>query len=605
MAKGDPGTDQQSHRNEPENPPGPDAGSAKDNSNLEPILPTKMGEGHKTMKKIISPIKKNNVPLTVCHWNCASGIINKLDDIRNVISELKPTVIYISEADRKSHHDDRLIQIKGYRLHNSSSLEKHGKSRIIAYTKDGVNLRRRLDLESPDTEMIIFDKQAPNSPEEDRIIGLYRPFTGPNGDKSSGGTWERFNHLVSTINKAVDGCHRVTIVGDLNVDLLKNEDNRYSDALKLICDDNSLEQLIHQPTRIQALRSEDGWELQESLLDHVYSSDYRSIKQCGVMHLSQSDHLAIYATYTNSEGRCTEKKVVYKRDLRLYSKQNIVELCRTEDWSAIFNEGDLQESYNLFEGKLQNIINSAAPMRKLIISEKHPITNHSLKSLENRRRTLYKKMKKRKTSATIQDYKKIKTKIKIKVKAINKLEVSRMLKSRNMKDLWRGVNTICGRNANQAEELKLKIPNSPKTTTDEKECANIFADTFKTKVEKLVKQVGTKDSMTDRISEKFHDVKPRLQFSTQDITKAVQGFKQSSSSGPDGIPVNFIKDMVVQIAPILKFIFDKAAFHAKSPSQWKTAKIVPIHKKALKKTLKTIVQYPSSAPWGRYMKSAF
>ena len=541
-----------------------------------------MGRGDKTVKKSQSTSNKNNLTFTVCHWNCASGITNKLDDIKNAICELKPTVIYISEADRKSQHDDKLIQIQGYKLHNAASLEKHGKSRIIAYTKDGVNLRRRLDLESPDTEMIIFDKQIQNSTDEDRIIGLYRPFTGPNGDKSSNGTWERFNHLVSTINKAVDGCHRVTIVGDLNVDLLKIEDNRYSDALKLLCDENSLEQLIHQPTRIQALKCADGWELQESLLDHVYSSDYRSIKQCGVMHLSQSDHLAIYATYANTDVKNSEKKSIYKRDLRLYSKHAIVELCSCEDWSVIFNEEDLQKGYNTFETKLQTIIDRAAPMRKLIISEKHPIANHSLRSLENRRRTLYKKMKKRKTSETIQQYKKIKHKIKLKVKTINKTEVSRMLKSRNMKDLWRGVNTICGRTVNQAEKLQLKIPDSSKTTSDEEECASIFANTFKTKVEKLVNQVGVKDSMTDHISTKFCNVQPNLQFSIADITKAVLGFKQSSSSGPDGIPINFIKDMIVPIAPILKFIFEKAAFHAKSPLQWKIAKIVPIHKKGNK-----------------------
>ena len=170
----------------------------------------------------------------------------------------------------------------------------------------------------------------------------------------------------------------------------------------------------------------------------------------------------------------------------------------------------------------------------------------------------------------------------MKVKIIIKTEVQRMLKSRNMKDLWRGVNTICGRNTNQAEALKLNIPNSTSTTADEKECANIFANTFKTKVDKLVQQVGTKDALTKNISKKLYTVQPRLQFSIQDITKAVQGFKQSSSCGPDGIPINYIKDMIVPLAPILKFLFDKAAFHAKSPLQWKTAKIVPIHKKGVK-----------------------
>ena len=40
------------------------------------------------------------------------------------------------------------------------------------------------------------------------------------------------------------------------------------------------------------------------------------------------------------------------------------------------------------------------------------------------------------------------------------------------------------------------------------------------------------------------------------------------------ININYIKDMIVPLAPILKFLSDKAAFHAKPPLQWKTAKIV-------------------------------
>jgi hypothetical protein len=129
--------------------------------------------------------KNNDVKLTVCHWNCASGLSNKLVDIKLAIAEIKPTVIFISEADRKLFHDDKLIQIKGYTLHNSKSQEIYNKSRIIAYTRDGSNLKRRQDLESPDDELIIFDKTFQNSTQVDRIIGLYRPFTGPDGDRSS------------------------------------------------------------------------------------------------------------------------------------------------------------------------------------------------------------------------------------------------------------------------------------------------------------------------------------------------------------------------------------------------------------------------------------
>jgi hypothetical protein len=266
------------------------------------------------------------------------------------------------------------------------------------------NLKRRRDLESPDSEIIIFDRPPKNTSDVDRIIGLYRPFTGPDGDKSSGGAWNRFSHLLDVINIALEGCHRATIVGDLNVDLLKDVESqgRYAAALKTLSEENSLEQLIHQPTRIQTVKSADRWQIQESLLDHVYSSDYRGVHQCGSLHLSHSDHMAIYIQYANFEQKSTSKKIIYKRDHRQYSPSAMAALCSKEDWGSVFNESDVQKSYNILEYKVKKIIDIVAPLRKVIISEKHPISNHALRSLENRRQTLYKRMKKRKSDKSIE-----------------------------------------------------------------------------------------------------------------------------------------------------------------------------------------------------------
>jgi hypothetical protein len=173
------------------------------------------------------------------------------------------------------------------------------------------------------------------------------------------------------------------------------------------------------------------------------------------MHLSHSDHMAIYIQYSNSEHKSTKRKIIYKRDHRQYSQMLMAALCINEDWSSIFNETDLQTSYNILEHKIKTIIDFAAPLRKIVICEKHPTSNHTLRSLENRRKTLYKKMKIRKTNKSIEDYKKVKTKIKQKVKSIKKSEISKMFKNRNMKNLWQGVNTLCGKKTSQTENLTL------------------------------------------------------------------------------------------------------------------------------------------------------
>jgi hypothetical protein len=257
-------------------------------------------------------------------------------------------------------------------------------------------------------------------------------------------------------------------------------------------------------------------------------------------------------------------------------------LCSAEDWSSVYTTVDMQEGYDIVESKLLNIIDTLAPFRKIVISEKHPISNHALRSLENRRQTLYRKMKRSRTEKSIQKYKLIKKKIRTKVKSIYSTEITKMLKNRNMKCVWQGVNTICGRKTPQTESFALSNPDTGETVTENKKCADIFAQTFKSKVERLVEQVGTKDSMTNEIKEKFSPNPDGRspQFETlKDIVKVIRETKNSSSSGHDGISMTYIKDCAEQLAPVLKFIYDKVSLFAKMPSQWKLAKIIPLHKK--------------------------
>ena len=80
--------------------------------------------------------------------------------------------------------------------------------------------------------------------------------------------------------------------------------------------------------------------------------------------------------------------------------------------------------------------------------------------------------------------------------------------------------------------------------------------------------------------------------------------KISSSSGPDDISINYIKDAARQLAPLLKFVFDKVAYFAKMPSQWKLAKIVPLHKKGSKENPENYRPFHYSVPLAKSLKSA-
>jgi hypothetical protein len=85
-------------------------------------------------------------------------------------------------------------------------------------------------------------------------------------------------------------------------------------------------------------------------------------------------------------------------------------------------------------------------------------------------------MKKTRSDKSIEDYKKIQKKIQSKLKSVKKDVISKMLKNRNMKNLWHGVKTICGWKTSQTEDFTLLDPVNGLSTSDNKECAYICKD---------------------------------------------------------------------------------------------------------------------------------
>jgi len=125
MADTNSGTDRQACQHKPPNSASTQPASAKAGPSMEPdsvstnsTPTTTQLEKHKQSVKKLQTLqtnsKQNSLPFTVCHWNCAKGITNKICDIKLALNELKPTIMFVSEADRATTHDDKLINIDGY-----------------------------------------------------------------------------------------------------------------------------------------------------------------------------------------------------------------------------------------------------------------------------------------------------------------------------------------------------------------------------------------------------------------------------------------------------------------------------------------------------------
>ena len=107
-----------------------------------------------------------------------------------------------------------------------------------------------------------------------------------------------------------------------------------------------------------------------------------------------------------------------------------------------------------------------------------------------------------------------------------------------------------------------------------------FADFFKQKVEDITKGTTVKQNVFN--GEKKVDAESENFFTEEKVEKVMKSLKDKSSYGSDNIPVKVLKDaheiLVKPYHRLLNKIYDQNII----PEQWKTARILPLHKKGKK-----------------------
>ena len=75
-----------------------------------------------------------------------------------------------------------------------------------------------------------------------------------------------------------------------------------------------------------------------------------------------------------------------------------------------------------------------------------------------------------------------------------------------------------------------------------------------------------------------------VEISIQDMQKALKSLNPSKSPGPDAIHPRILRELHLELAPPLKYLFDKTISEGKIPDAWKVAEVRPIFKKGDKKS---------------------
>ncbi len=149
--------------------------------------------------------------------------------------------------------------------------------------------------------------------------------------------------------------------------------------------------------------------------------------------------------------------------------------------------------------------------------------------------------------------------------------LQKKLQTPNPKSFWTVVNNLLGKRHFDSE-FHLKMGNGD-STSDPKVISETFASFFTKKVLRLARTIPERP--------KIDSVGPSIEFSMEELEKAIAKIKSKHCFGLNGIPLRVVRDFCLLMpTPALELMNDIAK-NGLLPSQ-KTARILPLHKKGAK-----------------------
>ena len=380
--------------------------------------------------------------------------------------------------------------------------------------------------------------------------------------------------VLEKINKEKKSCY---IMGDFNIDLLKDDMHRPThDYLDLIYA-NSFIPSIFKPTR----KTENT----ATIIDNILTNECKCIHSA-ILVTDISDHLpTIFSSNSGEKYKNDSNKYYFSRSYTDANIEYFKKRLSNVNWVDILDGNDPNQDYSSFVKTFSDLYNECIPMKKCKIKKKNNpqspwITKGLLKSI-NIKNKLYKQYLKCPDKNRLQKFKTYRNKLNNLIRKSKREYYYNKFHSvrNNMQQTWKTINCIIGRGKSKKQQCKFKTENNDHIT-DPNIIASHFNNFFVNIGPKLASKIHHDgkhfyEYLTDPLSTSMY-LAPVVEM---DIIKIVNKFNPKKSPGHDDIGNFIVKRVINVIAEPLCTIFNLSLSTGIVPDDLKLAKVVPIYKK--------------------------
>ena len=518
--------------------------------------------------------------LKLLNVNCQS-VIPKKGEFQNLIDRTDPDIVVATETwltDGK-HQDGEIGGIgdfsSNYRIFRRD--RKDGYGGVFVAVRNSLSSARVEELET--NSEIVWVKIKLVGTKTLYISGCYRP--RENDEEGHQQLKESLDRVKYNKNS------HIWIAGDLNYPGIDWEGKCLTSDCRsptlhqelLDClDDHGLTQMVSENTR------------DDSILDLFITNNHTLINEVKVTP-GISDHHAVLV-----EGDLTP--ITNKQEKRK------IPLFKKADWKGLKEHvrkhvPDRSASPNKiwqdFKTMLESGINKYIPHRYAKTKDSLPWLNNKTKRLMKKRDQAYVQMKKEGSDKTKKEFKRLKKLVQKQVRLaywdyIKEVVSAESDDNQGNKRLW----TYMKHAKQDSSGIAPLTGKDGKKVDDPKGKAEILNEQFSSVFSKLTPLSLAQASaqalrssfppslIPDSENQSYHSPHsnmPDFDISEAGVAKLLKNLKPHKAAGPDAIRPLVLKELHLEISPVLAFIFQKSKETGEVPDEWRQANVVPIYKK--------------------------